>query len=76
MSLWEYSVEVIELEYGQGKEWNVHDSPHGEIKLANRLNEFGRHGWELVSVFPVLTEAGTALVPLTIYAVFKRVKQS
>jgi hypothetical protein len=76
MSEWEYSVEIIRLEHGQGAEWSIHDSSHGEIKLANRLNEFGKHGWELVSVLSVLTEVGTALVPPTIYAVFKRIKQS
>jgi hypothetical protein len=75
MSVWEYSVEIVKLEHGQGAEWSVHDSPCGEIKLANRLNEFGKWGWELVSVLPVLSEDGTALVPPTVYAVFKRLKQ-
>jgi len=75
MSIWEYSVEVIKMEHGQGAEWSVLASPHGEIKLADRLNEFGKHGWELVSVLPILSETGVALVLPTIYAVFKRVKQ-
>jgi hypothetical protein len=58
MSIWEYSVEVIKLEYGQGKEWSVLASPHGEIKLTNRLNEFGKWEWELVSIMPALDEHG------------------
>lgn len=76
MTEWEYSVEVITLEYGQDAEWSIHNSPHGETKLANRLNEFGKVGWELVSVLPVISETETVLIPPTLYAVFKRTKQS
>jgi hypothetical protein len=75
MNVWEYSAEVIKLEFGQGAEWSVNDSPHGEIKLANRLNEFGKHGWELVSVLPVLSEQSIPVIPLSVYAIFKRIKQ-
>ena len=75
MNIWEYSVEIIAIEHGHGAEWSIHDSPHGENKLANRLNEFGKFGWELVSVLPVLSVEGIALIPPTVYAVFKRIKK-
>jgi hypothetical protein len=75
MLAWEYSVEAIKLEHGHGAEWSVHDSPYGETKLVNRLNEFGKWGWELVSIMPVLSEQGTPILPPVLYAVFKRPKE-
>jgi hypothetical protein len=75
MDVWEYSVEIIKMEYGQGAEWSIHDSAHGEIKLVDRLNEFGKWGWELISVLPILPEQGIPSIPLSVYAIFKRIKQ-
>ena len=64
----EYHVEVMNIESGNGEEWNISDSPHGETKLGHRLNEFGSHGWELVSMLPIPAEQA-------VYAIFKRMKE-
>jgi hypothetical protein len=68
MTVWEYHVEVLNIECGTGEEWSIRDSPHGETKLMYRLDEFGSYGWELVSMLPVSSEQA-------VYAIFKRMKQ-
>jgi hypothetical protein len=68
MTVWEYHVETISIESGKDEEWSIQNSPHGETKLGKRLNEFGNHGWELVSMLPILPEQ-------VVYAVFKRIKE-
>jgi len=75
--VWEYHVEVIPIERwdGNSSTWSVLNSPHGQTKLTDKLNEFGNFGWNLVSVLPVLTEEGNPVLPPTIYATFKRIKE-
>jgi hypothetical protein len=75
MDIWEYQVVVIELEFGTGNEWTTQDTPHGETKLQFHLDEFGELGWELASMIPVLSEQGIPIVPISVYAVFKRAKK-
>ena len=75
MSFWEYTAEIIKLEYGQGEQWSVLASPHGEMKLAKRLNEFGNSEWELVSIMPALDEHGIPTVTPALLAVFKKRKK-
>jgi len=72
MTKWEYTVEIISLEFGQGEEWSIRDSEFGETKLKHLLDEFGSHGWGLVSLLPVLSEQGIPIVPPQVYAVFKK----
>lgn len=71
MSNWAYAVEIIKLEYGDSEGWNVQNSPYGHIKLANRLNEFGKWGVGLVSAMPALSEQGVPVVPATLFVVFR-----
>jgi len=77
MRVWEYHVEVIPVERWDGdpSTWSVLHSPNSEIKLTDKLNEFGKWGWNLVSLLPVLTEEGKPVLPLTLYAIFKRIKE-
>jgi hypothetical protein len=70
MRNWEYSVEIIKLEYGDSAGWSVQNSPYGQIKLANRLNEFGKWGWDLVTALPALSEGGVPIVPPTLCVIF------
>jgi len=76
MAAWEYSVEIIKLEFGTGKEWSIRDTPYGDAKLQHRLNEFGEWGWELVSILPVLSGDGIPVAPPMLYAIFKRPKEA
>lgn len=77
MKEWEYHVEIIPIERwdGNSSTWSVQNSPHGEVKLTNKLNEFGKWGWNLVALFPVLNEEGKAVLPPSLYAIFKRIKK-
>ena len=75
MSNWEYAVDVVKIEYGDSQGWSVNNSEYGHIKLMNRLNELGKHGWNLVSLMPVLSEQGVPIVPPTLYAIFKKPKE-
>ena len=75
MIVWEYSVEIIKIEFGSGEEWSIRDSLYGETKLNHRLEELGKWGWELVSIMPVLSEHGERVTPPMLYAFFKRMKQ-
>lgn len=74
---WEYHVEVIKIErgYGDASTWTIHDSAHGEVKLANRLNEFGKFGWNLVSLAPMVVENEKSGLSSAFYAIFKRSKE-
>jgi hypothetical protein len=72
MTKWEYHVEIISLEFGPGKEWSFRDSTYGHTKLNYRLDEYGNHGWGLVSLLPLLSEQGIPIVPPAVYAVFKK----
>lgn len=76
MTNWEYSVDVIKFEYGDSEGWSIHNSAYGHIKLENRLNEFGKFGWELVSMMPVLSEDGIPVIPPMLYVVFKKPKDA
>ncbi|HUB00533.1 MAG TPA: hypothetical protein VMA34_19540 [Terracidiphilus sp.] len=72
MNVWKYHVEVIPLEFGQQGAWSIKDSPYGETKLTEKLNDFGRWGWELISIFPIPSETGQPLFPPKLYAVFRQ----
>jgi hypothetical protein len=75
MNTWEYLAVNIELEFGTGREWTARDTPYGETKLQFHLDEFGKLGWELASMMPVLSEQGIPIVPISVYAIFKREKK-
>ena len=75
MSNWEYAVEVVKVEYGDAGGWSVHNSEYGHLKLQKKLNDYGKFGWELVSIMPILYKEGTPASPDMLYAIFKKPKE-
>lgn len=41
-----------------GRTWRVSDLAHPEVTLNDKLNDFGREGWQVAAIETVMTDRG------------------
>ncbi len=73
MNDWEYLVDTIVIDTEYQKRKDRIDNFHGsDVILSERLNIWGRKGWELVAFLPALPAPDLPNSPYVLHAIFKR----